>query len=79
MPSNAMLAVPAKGSAGFLDLQEPIKKYIVSEFGRASAEDATASLKKAQKLRDSAAEMAGGAEEVKAALLGYQRSPHLNQ
>lgn len=73
MPSNAMLAVPAKGSAGFLDVKEPIKKYIASEFSRAAAEDGEASLKKAQNLRDSAAEMAGGAEEVKAALLGYYR------
>lgn len=79
MPSNAMLAVPAKGSAGVLDVQKPIKTYIASEFGSASAEGGTSSLKKAQKLRDSAAEMAGGAEEVKASLLGYQPPGHLIQ
>ena len=70
MPSNGMLAVPAKGSAGFLDVKEPIRGYIASNFGRASADHAALSLQKAQKLRNSAVEMAGGADEVKAALLG---------
>jgi hypothetical protein len=74
MPSNAMLAVPAKGSAESLDLNGSIKKYITSEFGRGSAEDGSSSLQKAQKLRDSVAQMAGGAEEVKQALLGYQKT-----
>lgn len=68
-----MLAVPAKGSAESLDLNGSIKKYITSEFGRGSAEDGSSSLQKAQKLRDSVAQMAGGAEEVKQALLGYYR------
>lgn len=70
MPSNAMLAVPAKGAAGFLDIREPIKSYVASQFNRSAASSASESLEKAQKLRNAASEMAGGADEVKEALLG---------
>lgn len=70
MPSNAMLAVPAKGAAGYLDIREPIKSYVASQFGRSAASGASATLEKAQKLRNAATEMSGGADEVKNALLG---------
>ena len=80
MPSNAMLAVPAKGAAGFLDIREPIKSYVASQFGRSAASGASATLEKAQKLRNSATEMSGGADEVKDALLGcdHPRFPRNN-
>ncbi len=72
-----MLAVPAKGAAGFLDIREPIKSYVASQFGRSAASGASATLEKAQKLRNAATEMSGGADEVKDSLLGCDHPrPH---
>jgi hypothetical protein len=73
MPSNAMLAVPAKRAGGFLDLKGPVGRYLQSSFSAGVADQAVAGLQQAQLLRNKAAEMAGGAEELKEAFIGYYR------
>lgn len=70
MPSNAMLAVPAKRAGGFLDLKGPIGRYLQSSFSTGVADQATAGLQQAQMLRNKAAEMSGGPEELKDAFVG---------
>lgn len=70
MASNAMLAVPAKRATSFVDLKGPIGKYMASNFSRQMAEKALPKLEQAQLLRNKAAEMADGADQLKEAFIG---------
>ena len=69
MASNAMLAVPAKRS-GYLDIKSPIEKYIASQFSSGAAQQAASALQRAQLLRNQAAELKGGADDVREAFQG---------
>jgi hypothetical protein len=73
MASNAMLAVPAKRATSFVDLKGPIAKYMASNFSRQIADKALPRLEQAQLLRNKAAEMADGADQLKEAFIGYFR------
>ena len=70
MTSNAMLAVPAKRATTFVDLRGPVGKYMAANFSRQMAEKALPKLEQAQLMRNKAAEMADGADQLKEAFIG---------
>ena len=70
MASNAMLAVPAKRS-GYLDIKSPVENYIASQFSSGAAQQAASALQQAQLLRNQAAELKGGADDIREAFQGY--------
>ena len=53
-----------------MDLRGPIGKYMASNFSRQLAEKALPKLEQAQLLRNKAAEMADGADQLKEAFIG---------